>query len=163
MNCDPFVIRSAAERSKHLLAITAGMHGSVAKLNLGIVSLLERLRRRGQGPFSELLTQAICTHLHTASSQDLVSQSCARFRMVLSFKHSGNLCAVGLHNNRAQKQRTMWSCCSRCCGACTMSCHLLQPQWPVCQTCDTQQQCSRGSMLGNYTQKHTHTGPVCKI
>lgn len=36
-----FVIRSAVERSKHLLAITAGMHGSVAKLHLGIVSLLE--------------------------------------------------------------------------------------------------------------------------
>lgn len=63
MNCDPFVIRSTAERSKHLLAITAGMHGSVAKLNLGIVSLLEGLGRRGQGPFSELLTQAICTLL----------------------------------------------------------------------------------------------------
>lgn len=63
MNCDPFVIRSTAERSKHLLAITAGMHGSVAKPNLRIVSLLEGLGRRGQGPFNELLTQAICTLL----------------------------------------------------------------------------------------------------
>lgn len=80
MNCDPFVIGSAAERSKHLLAITAGMHGSVAKVNLRIVSLLEGLGRRGQGPFNELLTQAICTLLLLWIR---FYQSCAGFRMVL--------------------------------------------------------------------------------
>lgn len=51
------------KHSSHLLVITTGTHGCVAQLNPGIVSLLEGLGRRGQGPFTKLLTNAVYTLL----------------------------------------------------------------------------------------------------
>lgn len=143
MNCDPFVRRSAAERSRHLLVITAGMHGSVAKLNLGIVSLLEGVGRRGQGPFTELLTQAICTLLLLWILFPEAVQG-------LGWYFDSSTVAI----------------CAQC--ACTTTdpgktednvvlllpllavCWLAQCQaifWPVCQTCNILQQYSGRSIL----------------
>lgn len=76
------------------------MHGSVSQLNPGIVSLLEALGRRGQGPLT-----VDRRHSNPASSQDFVSKAVQGLEWY--FHSAGRLSAhSGLHKrcqNRSQR------------------------------------------------------------
>lgn len=77
------------------------MHGSVAQLNPGIVSLLEGLGRQGQGPLHELLTNVIYTHRFFSG---FYFQTCARVR---GYFHSTQRHSVhiGLHKRSQNRSK----------------------------------------------------------
>lgn len=83
--------------------ITTGTHGCVAQLNPGIVFLLEGLGRRGQGPFTKLLTNAVYTLLFL---QDFISK--AKQGLDGAFiQHRGTLYTLGYPRGLRTEENVM--------------------------------------------------------
>lgn len=119
------------KHSSHLLVITTGTHECVAQLNPGIVSLLEGLGRRGQGPFTKLLTNAVYTLLF---SSGFYFQSQARFRWCF---HSAQRHFVHVRLPKTE-ENVMLLLLLRLQN-------VLRQLWPLCQTCDILHKHNTGS------------------